>query len=290
MPDVTIIHGDCLAFVPAEPADLVIADPPYWKVLGEAWDYEWRTREDYFVWSAQWISKAFESLRLGGSMFVFGYFRMLARLSLLLEERGFAVRQELHFDKGKRAIAGRATRRYQLWLNTSESALFVVKNSRPFIAMFLREQQKRSGLTARTINDALGVKSNGGGMWSILTADNVCGQVPTVEMWTKLQALFGFSLAYEKVAPTFVPQMGFTSIWTDIDFYARPRLHPAQKPEALIERMVSTTTRTGDLVLDLFAGSGTTGVVADRLGRRAVLVEKDAEAVKVMRTRLGIYR
>ena len=157
--------GDALDVVPTfadSCYDLAIVDPPYWKLLGEAWDYEWRTKSDYFAWCAKWIRDLSRVMRHGGSMFVFGYFRMLARISILLEEHGFAVRQELHFDKGLRAVAGRATKRYQLWPNTHESALFVVRDGRPFIANLLLERQRALGLTAKQINVALGVKSNGG--------------------------------------------------------------------------------------------------------------------------------
>ena len=52
--------------------------------------------------------------------------------------------------------------------------------------------------------------------------------------------------------------------------------HPTQKPEALLERVVLASTRPGDVVLDPFCGSGTTGVAALRHGRRFVGVDMDA--------------
>jgi site-specific DNA-methyltransferase (adenine-specific) len=63
--------------------------------------------------------------------------------------------------------------------------------------------------------------------------------------------------------------------------------YPTQKPEAIVRRMVLASTRPGDRVLDCFAGSGTTGAVARRLGRRFVLVDDNPEAIAVMRARLG---
>lgn len=51
--------------------------------------------------------------------------------------------------------------------------------------------------------------------------------------------------------------------------------HPTQKPEALMERLVSLFTDPGDLICDPFAGSGTTGVAAIRLGRRFIGWERD---------------
>ena len=62
--------------------------------------------------------------------------------------------------------------------------------------------------------------------------------------------------------------------------------YPTQKPEGILRRIVQASTRPGDRVLDLFAGSGTTGAVAAALGRDAVLVDDNPEAVAVMRRRM----
>jgi site-specific DNA-methyltransferase (adenine-specific) len=63
--------------------------------------------------------------------------------------------------------------------------------------------------------------------------------------------------------------------------------YPTQKPEGLIRRFVQASSRPGDLCLDPFAGSGTLGAVAAKLGRRYLLMDERAEAVEVMRQRLG---
>jgi len=62
--------------------------------------------------------------------------------------------------------------------------------------------------------------------------------------------------------------------------------YPTQKPEGVLRRIVQASSRPGDRVLDLFAGSGTTGAVASALGRDAVLVDHNPEAVRVMRERM----
>ena len=63
--------------------------------------------------------------------------------------------------------------------------------------------------------------------------------------------------------------------------------YPTQKPEGVIRRMVQASTRPGDWVLDFFAGSGTLGAVAGKLGRRFVLIDESPEAIAVMKRRLG---
>lgn len=62
--------------------------------------------------------------------------------------------------------------------------------------------------------------------------------------------------------------------------------YPTQKPEGVLRRIVTASSRPGDRVLDLFAGSGTTGAVASALGREAVLVDDNPEAVRVMAARI----
>ncbi|MGN8051249.1 DNA-methyltransferase [Curtobacterium sp. 22159] len=62
--------------------------------------------------------------------------------------------------------------------------------------------------------------------------------------------------------------------------------YPTQKPEGVLRRIVQASSRPGDWVLDFFAGSGTTGAVAQALGRRFVLVDDNPTAVEVMRRRL----
>ena len=62
--------------------------------------------------------------------------------------------------------------------------------------------------------------------------------------------------------------------------------YPTQKPEGVLRRIVQASSRPGDRVLDFFAGSGTTGAVASALGRDAVLVDHNPEAIAVMRERM----
>ena len=63
--------------------------------------------------------------------------------------------------------------------------------------------------------------------------------------------------------------------------------YPTQKPLGILRRMIRASSNPGDLVLDYFAGSGTTGVAAHELGRRFILVDNNVEALRVMATRLG---
>ena len=63
--------------------------------------------------------------------------------------------------------------------------------------------------------------------------------------------------------------------------------YPTQKPEGILRRIIHASSEPGDWVLDFFAGSGTTGVVAQNLNRRFIMVDQNQEAINVITKRLG---
>ncbi|HEY6034838.1 MAG TPA: site-specific DNA-methyltransferase [Kofleriaceae bacterium] len=79
--------------------------------------------------------------------------------------------------------------------------------------------------------------------------------------------------------------------WTDVETLnhsdAERTGWPSQKPERLVARILEAVTRPGDRVADWFSGSGTTAAVAQRLGRRFVVVDREAAAVAITKTRLA---
>ena len=68
----------------------------------------------------------------------------------------------------------------------------------------------------------------------------------------------------------------------------KERLHPTQKPLALIEYMIKTYTNEGDLILDNTCGSGTTGLGAKNLNRNYIMMEQDPEYYEIARKRVGL--
>jgi site-specific DNA-methyltransferase (adenine-specific) len=81
-----------------------------------------------------------------------------------------------------------------------------------------------------------------------------------------------------------------TDVWwmTIVPTNSRERTgYPTQKPEALLTRILLASSNPGDLVLDFFCGSGTTGAVAKRLGRRFLLIDEQPEAIQIARRRLA---
>jgi modification methylase len=68
------------------------------------------------------------------------------------------------------------------------------------------------------------------------------------------------------------------------------KVHPTQKPEALLFRILNATTKPGDIVLDPFFGTGTTGAVARKLGRHFIGIEREASYIAAARKRIATIR
>ena len=62
--------------------------------------------------------------------------------------------------------------------------------------------------------------------------------------------------------------------------------YPTQKPVGILRRIIQASSKPGDVVLDFFAGSGTTGFVANELGRRFILVDQNHESIEVIKMRI----
>ena len=62
--------------------------------------------------------------------------------------------------------------------------------------------------------------------------------------------------------------------------------YPTQKPEGILRRVIQASSKPGDLVLDFFAGSGTTGAVAASLDRSFVLIDRNPQSIAVITERL----
>jgi adenine-specific DNA-methyltransferase len=288
-----IVQGDCVEILkelPDRSIDLIILDPPYWKVIQQKWDYQWRTEEDYVKWCLQWLPEVARIIKLSGSLYLFGYLRNLFYLYEPIINLGFSFRQQIIINKGIKAIGGRATKGYKMFPNVTESLLFFIYDSRPFIKQFLKKRQKELGLTALEINKRLGVKSNGGGMWSLYTGNNILAQVPTKEMWEKLQETLEFNYPYQDISATFNIEMGVTDVWNDLDFYQEKRFHPTQKPVKLMERIISASSHENMIILDPFMGSGATAIACLNLNRRYIGIEKQEKYIDKINARIDEYK
>ena len=109
--------------------------------------------------------------------------------------------------------------------------------------------------------------------------------------WTAGDLYSNFGNQYECIA--FIPKVEFklhskrySNIWKFDRISAENLLHPTQKPESIIRRLIETATDEGDLILDCFMGSGTTAVACKQLNRKFIGFETDKDYVDIANKRL----
>ena len=98
---VELIQGDCLEVMrgmPDNSVDLVLTDPPYFKVKGEAWDNQWDTAEGFLAWLDTVLEQFYRLLKPNGSLYLFASPKMAARVEVLIGKR-FNVLNNIRWQK-----------------------------------------------------------------------------------------------------------------------------------------------------------------------------------------------
>jgi site-specific DNA-methyltransferase (adenine-specific) len=241
---------ELLARVPDGGAALVVTDPPY-AIAKEAWD-EFASIEAYVAWCDRWLAEVRRVLAPRGSAYVCGFSEILAEVKVKSAPR-FAECRWLVWTYRNKANLGRD------WGRSHESILHL-------------RASKGAGIDV----DAVRVPYN----------------AHTTRYPERVQAVssqYGRGTRRERWQPHPLgakPRDVF-EIPVLCNGMAEKTAHATQKPEALIERMILASSQPGELVVDPFLGSGTTAVVAARLGRRFLGGDADGRFVGLARTRLA---
>lgn len=288
-----LLNGRCedlLMNITDSSVDLTILDPPYFRILQEKWDY-FKSLSDYLSWSETYLSLIEKKMRINGTILLFGCsrnFNVLSKLNNILEDLNYNFIQEIVLDKGFKTVAGGIHSNIKMYPTVSETILVYRKNYNPFIKEFLKKKQLDYKLSYKTILEYLGDEPNGSGVWGKYTGNTQFPQFPTKEHWDKFQTLFNFNIPYNSIKETFNIEYGLTNVWTDVNFREKNRVHPAQKPEFLMNRLIKTYSDENDVVLDPFSGSGTTLYVANNLNRYYIGIEENEDYFQLIKNRLGI--
>ena len=257
-----IYNEDCLETmkrIDDKSVDLIIADPPYFRILkNEDWD-KFSNIDEYLEWSNTYISELIKKLRLNGTLLLYGCcrnFNTLANLNIIIESNGMEFVQEIIIDKGIKSVAGRTNPNIKMLPPVSENIIVYRKDAKPFVKKILKGKQKEYKKTGKEMNEILGCKSNGGGNWTKYCGNTEFPLFPTKEHWNTLNDYFELNIDYDSIKITYNPIAGITNVWNNINFYIKNRKHPSQKPLELSKRCVNIFSDKNDLVYIPFAGSG----------------------------------
>lgn len=295
----TIVIGDCLEVMGQMPdrcCDLIFADPPYNK--GKA---DWDKGHDWH----EWVAEAVRVLKFNGALWVIHRnARELNRISEFIEEQGGPpIINWITWDMFNVSLADKwafkgiwESPTIRRWPQMAEHLIYHADNGqrqaqcdnqRRFIfeplRAYLDQAKTRAGFTTRQVAEQFQKKTGSrtvtgmAGHWFT----NIQWSLPTEENYQWLCQLFNtgdneylsrryedLRKEYENFRPTFNGPPGIGTVWPIPAWNHEADWHPTPKPEALLQRIISTTSNEGDLVADFFMGSGTTAMVAAQLGRR----------------------
>lgn len=250
-----IIHGDCitsLAELPENSVRLCIADPPYYQVLlGQDWDNSWKSPQEYLEWTAGWIDAAMRVLVPGGLLYCFGQPGKREHVFLHLMSQ-CASRHTFHdliiWDRivGYNERGDSFTPAYEMILVLRKDGAAPCFDKDAVREKYSRQQIDKYAKDKRYKDPEARMAHLSKGKYA-------------TNLW-RIPSLKGSSK--EKAG------------------------HPSQKPEALVERIIASSSAPGDLVIDPFLGSGTTALVARRLGRDWLGIENSQEYVELAQRRL----
>jgi DNA modification methylase len=277
-----LIHGDCLEKmkdIPDKSVDMILVDPPYIGMVNQQWDRMSDSEATNFFLSMK--EQCFRILRYGGRFICFSSNDTLKFLyggKLLHRELLVVVKD------AKQVSAGRNTRRYKQHINCTEYIFVATKYAREYTQNLLLGIKGR--LKSKEINERLGVATNGGGMWSIYSGDNVCGQVPTETQWDKFRGAFPSLPEFNSFGEVFNNSLGMGNVLTNFNFRIPNRKHPTQKPTELLEYLIRIYTNEGEMVLDNCMGSGSTGIACINTKRNFIGIEKDDKYFEIAEKRI----
>ena len=178
---------------------------------------------------------------------------------------------------------------------------------------WFQQAKIRAGISNKQVNSALGLATGGGGMASHYFGLSYQWELPTPEHYAKLQQAFPcyFLREYEDLRREYEDlrreyedlrreyedlrrpfsvssDVPYTDVWTFPTVQAYKGKHPCEKPAAMLEHIIKASSRPGAVVLDCFAGSGSTLVAAQKLGRDFIGIEIDPHWVEVCNSKLGL--
>lgn len=234
------IHQDCHAALPLLPqrtVDLLFADPPY--NIDKDFNgrrFSSRALDKYEEWLSAWLEKALLLLKETATVYICGDWRSSTAIHRVLERHDLHIQNRITWKREK----GRGAKTN--WKNASEDIWFATLSSSNYTFNVDDVKLKRRVLAPYT--DKSGKPKD----WSEENGGR-------------------FRLTHP------------SNVWTDltVPFWSMPENtdHPTQKPEKLLAKVILASSNPGDMVLDPFLGSGTTSVVAKKLGRHFIGIERD---------------
>lgn len=323
---ISLFNADCLNILKSmddNSVDVILTDPPYFKVKSNSWDNQWATVDDYLSWLDTVCLEFWRVLKPAGSLYLFCGSKLAADTELLMRQR-FNVLNHIIWTKPSGPWKRMRKEDLRSFFPATERIIFCEHYSaegfakgssgysikcaelkaevfKPLINYFKNARDELK-IPAKAINEATGTQ-----MCSHWFSSSQW-QLPNKNQYEKLQVLFSqyasklskpheqlkqeydalntdykilsrqyddLKTEYQTLRRTFsvTADVPYTDVWeySPVQYY--PGKHPCEKPAALLEHIIQSSSREGDLILDAFMGSGSTGRACLKLNRNFIGIE-----------------
>ena len=299
MDKVKLLHGDCLELmkdIPNKSVDLILTDPPY--NIGKA---KWDKIPNYIEWCGKWFIECQRVLNDNWSF----YWRQndMVQIAQLMEwlrnNSEFVFNSFIVWDKGDFRAKGWKNpsddNNLRSWFNTCEYCLFYTFQDEtgleqilpacfePYLD-YMTSEKNALGMNIKSVNDLTGYASIASHwFWQEPQRRQSQPRFIAEQAYRKLQSTGRWKKPYESLRQEYESLRYTHNLGTDHNNVWRSRehnngkQHPTQKPNDLMERIIKTSSKQGDTVLDLFMGSGSTGVACVNTNRNFIGIELDAD-------------
>lgn len=310
--DINLLHGDCLELmkdIPDKSVDLILTDPPY--NIGKA---KWDKMPNYIEWCGKWFIECQRVLKDNGSFY--WWQNDMVQIAQLMEwlrnNSGFVFNSFIVWDKGDfRALSWKNPSEgsnLRSWFNVCEYCLsytlqdayglnhYLMQEEKLLpVQKYLLEERRKTGLSNSEIKELLGQNTV---HYFSLKASH--WRMPSQENYKILQSTGFFGRDYQSLFSEYIEiketgrkgrythnlDTNHNNVWRSQE-RNNGKQHPTQKPNDLMERIIKTSSNQGDTVLDLFMGSGSTGVACKNLNRNFIGIELDDKYFEIAKRRIS---
>lgn len=304
-----------LRALPTHSVDLIATDPPYMNVTSHAWDRQWKTRASFLAWLDLHLSEMVRVLKPNGSLYLFCWPEMAAHVELLIAER-MNVLNRITWVKANGWHKRASKDAQRAYFPQTETLFFAEQYGadgyaretdklRGFVfeplRAYLDGERIRAGVSNVEIMDWFAARGYPRYVTARHSFSRSQWELPTRENYERLRELFNAKSGdylrreydylrreFEELRRPFNarPDAPYTDVWEFPTVSAYPGKHPAEKPIEMMRHIVAISSKPGAVVLDPFAGGGTTLVAAKLEGRRWIGCDMDWTYVQRARRRI----